>query len=243
MFSGRLAQARQRIDDPIVLVILRETATAFILESTFTERSLDMKIHFSAASPYVRKCMVVAHELGLAQRIEKLPSAAHPVNRDKVIVANNPLGKVPTFFADDGMVLYDSRVICEYLNELGSGKLLPATGREHWQVLTQQSLGDGILDAALLMRYEAAMRPESSRWLDWTNGQMEKVQSGLAQIDLEAGTWGDRVDIGKITLGCALGYLDFRFAHVDWRAAYPNAATWFDAFNRRASMQATLPKA
>jgi glutathione S-transferase len=243
VFSGRLGQAKCGIVGSILLVILRETRIAFILESTVTERSLKMKIHFSAASPYVRKCMVVAHELGLADRIEKLPSAAHPVNRDKIIVANNPLGKVPTFFADDGMVLYDSRVICEYLNDVGNGKLLPPSGREHWQVLTQQSLGDGILDAALLMRYEAAMRPESSRWLDWTNGQMEKVQSGLAQIDLDASAWGDRVDIGKITLGCALGYLDFRFAHVDWRVAYPNAAAWFDKFNTRASMQATLPKA
>ena len=202
-----------------------------------------MKIYYSAASPYVRKCMVVAHELGLAERIERLPSAANPITRDRTIVANNPLGKVPTFFSDDGIVLYDSRVICEYLNELGKGNLLPKSGREHWQVLTEQSLGDGILDAALLMRYEAAMRPEASRWLDWTNGQMEKVQSGLAQIDNECASWADRVDLGMITIGCALGYLDIRFGQIDWRAAYPNAATWFGVFNSRASMQATLPKA
>ena len=202
-----------------------------------------MKIYYSAASPYVRKCMVVAYELGLAERIEKLPSAANPITRDQTIVVNNPLGKVPTFFSDDGMVLYDSRVICEYLNEIGKGNLLPKSGPKHWQVLTEQSLGDGILDAALLMRYEDAIRPEASRWLAWSNGQMEKVQSGLTQIDADCGNWAGAVDIGKIALGCALGYLDFRFAHVDWRAAYPNATRWFAAFNGRPSMQATLPKA
>ncbi|MBK8764431.1 MAG: glutathione S-transferase [Burkholderiaceae bacterium] len=202
-----------------------------------------MKLFYSGASPYVRKCMVVAHELGLAARIEHLPAAAHPVNRDPNIVRNNPLGKVPTLLTDDGTVLYDSRVICEFLNELGGGKLFPAGGAQRWQVLTEQSLGDGILDAALLARYEGAMRPEPLRWADWTTGQLDKIHCGLAAIDAKADSLGERVDIGTITMGCVLGYLDLRFDHLGWRQQHAKAAAWFARFNARAAMQATLPKA
>ena len=202
-----------------------------------------MKLFYSGASPYVRKCMVVAHELGLATRIEHLPAAAHPVNRDQNIVRNNPLGKVPTLLTDDGTVLYDSRVICEFLNDLGGGKLFPAGGAQRWQVLTEQSLGDGILDAALLARYEGAMRPEALRWADWTTGQLDKIHCGLAAIDAKADSLGDRVDIGTITMGCVLGYLDLRFDHLGWRQQHAKAAAWFARFNARAAMQATLPKA
>ena len=202
-----------------------------------------MKLFYSGASPYVRKCMVVAHELGLAARIEHLPAAAHPVNRDPNIVRNNPLGKVPTLLTDDGTVLYDSRVICEFLNELGGGKLFPAGGAQRWQVLTEQSLGDGILDAALLARYEGAMRPEPLRWADWTTGQLDKIHCGLAAIDAKADSLGDRVDIGTITMGCVLGYLDLRFDHLGWRQQHAKAAAWFARFNARPAMQATLPKA
>ena len=200
-----------------------------------------MKLYYSPLSPYVRKCMVVATELGLADRIEKVTGAANPITRDQTIVAQNPLGKLPTFITDDGAVLYDSRVICEYLNDIGKGKFFPAAGAARWQVLTEQSLGDGILDAALLARYEGAMRPEALRWADWTKGQMEKIHSGLALINANAGKWGDSIDIGKITFGCVLGYLDLRFSTLDWRTQYPAATTWFAKFNARPSMQATVP--
>lgn len=202
-----------------------------------------MKIFYSAASPYVRKCMVVALELGLADHIEKLAAAANPITRDATIVAKNPLGKVPTFITDDGLTLYDSRVICEYLNDIGKGSLIPTAGNARWQVMTEQSLGDGILDAALLARYEAAMRPETLRWADWTLGQMEKIHSGISVIEASASQWADTLDLGKITLACALGYLDFRFASLDWRKQYPQTAAWHARINARASMQATLPKA
>lgn len=201
-----------------------------------------MKIFYSAASPYVRKCMVVAIETGLESRIERLAAAANPVNRDANIVAQNPLGKVPTFITDDGQVLYDSRVICEYLNDLGRGSLIPASGPARWRVLTEQSLGDGILDAALLARYEGAMRPENLRWPEWARGQMDKIHSGIAVINAQAPQWGDTFDLGKITMASALGYLDFRFASLDWRSQYPNAAAWFAKINARPAMQATVPK-
>jgi glutathione S-transferase len=202
-----------------------------------------LKLFYSAASPFVRKCLVAAHELGLRERIELVPGAAHPVHRDRAIVAHNPLGKVPTLIADDGTVLYDSRVICEYLDTLGSGSLIPRDGDARWSVLVLQSLADGVMDAAVLARYETAVRPEALRWSDWSAGQLDKVACALAELEKRTGGFGDRVDLGTIGFGCALGYLDFRFAHLGWRNSHPNAAAWFERFDTRPSMVATRPPA
>ncbi len=120
-----------------------------------------MKIFYAAPSPFVRKCLVTAHELGLRERIELVPAAAHPVNRDPKVVAKNPLGKIPTLVTDEGVALFDSRVICEYLNELGGGRLIPAGGAERWRVLADQALADGIMDAAILIRYESAVQGDA----------------------------------------------------------------------------------
>ena len=201
-----------------------------------------MKIFFAPASPFVRKCLVAAAELGLRERIELVSAAAHPVNRDKNVVAHNPLGKIPTLLADDGSVLYDSRVICEYLNALGDGHLLPREGNARWSVLTEQSLADGICDAAVLTRYETFARPEPLRWNEWIAGQLEKVTSGLDLIEERADGFADRVDLGTIAFGCALGYLDFRFASLAWRDNRPHAAAWFERFGERPSMIDTRPK-
>ncbi|KRC73214.1 glutathione S-transferase [Achromobacter sp. Root83] len=199
-----------------------------------------MKIFYSPASPFVRKCMVIAHELGLADRIEKLPSAAGPVARDLTIIPANPLGQVPTFITDDGQILFDSPVVCEYLNDLGGGPFFP-TGKTRWQVLTEQSMGDGMLGAALLARYETVLRPEALRWDGWVEGQLGKVRDGLALIEKNAAGLEGRLDIGTITIGCALGYLDFRFPSLDWRASHPATAAWYETFSQRPSMQATKP--
>ncbi len=200
-----------------------------------------MKIYFSPASPYVRKCMIVAHELGLVSQIEKLPSAANPVTRDQTVVSANPLGKVPTLLTDKGQVLFDSRVVCEYLNDLGNGNLFPKEVDLKWQALTEQSLADGILDAALLIRYENAARPEELRWSAWTQGQMDKIKSGVSQFEKTIGGRGKAVDIGTLTLACALGYLDFRFADYDWRAEHRALATWYAEFSKRQSVSNTAP--
>jgi glutathione S-transferase len=198
-----------------------------------------MKILFSPFSPYVRKCLVAGHELGLDSRIQRLPSNAHPVQRDPAIIAQNPLGKVPTFFTDDGQVLYDSRVICEYLDDLAGGSLFPRSGKARWTTLTLQSLGDGMLDAALLARYEDVARPEALRWSDWRAAQLDKIETSLAHLEGELSLLLDRVDIGSITIGCALWYLDLRFPTVGWRDRYPKVAHWFAEFSQRPSMQAT----
>lgn len=198
-----------------------------------------MKILFSPFSPFVRKCLVSGMELGLNERITLLPCSAHPVNRDREIINFNPLGKVPTFFTDDGQVLYDSRVICEYLNDLAQGSLMPATGRARWETLTLQSLGDGILDAAVLARYEDAARPEAFRWSEWKAAQMDKVETSLAALNATPELLADRVDIGSIAVGCALWYLDLRFADWGWRERHPQVATWYASFGQRPAMAAS----
>lgn len=198
-----------------------------------------MKLYFSPFSPYVRKCLVVAHEVGLASQIELLPSNAHPVQRDAVIIASNPLGKVPTFFTDDGQVLYDSRVICEYLDKLAGGALFPAEGRDRWDALTLQSLADGMLDAALLARYEQVARPDALRWEHWLHAQLDKIATSMAALEAQPQRLHDRVDIGTLTLGCVVWYLDLRFADLGWRERYPKLAQWAAAFGERPSMQAT----
>jgi glutathione S-transferase len=202
-----------------------------------------MKLFYAATSPYARKCLVSAHELGLRDRLELLPAAPHPVNRDRALVAHNPLGKVPTLITEDGTVLYDSRVICEYLNTLGDGDLIPLQGPERWAVLVDQALADGILDAAVLTRYEATARPENLRWNDWVVGQLDKVTCGLAELERRAGALVDRVDAGTIAVGCALGYLDLRFASLAWREKCPDTGVWFEQFGKRDSMVATRPPA
>ncbi|HMS07431.1 MAG TPA: glutathione S-transferase [Burkholderiaceae bacterium] len=197
-----------------------------------------MKLLFSPFSPYVRKCLVTAAELGLDERIELRPSSAHPINRDQAIIADNPLGKVPTFFTDDGQVLYDSRVICEYLNDLAGGSLFPA-GAARWKSLTLQSLGDGMLDAALLARYETIARPENLQWPAWRDAQLDKIETSLAALDARPELLQDRLDIGSLTIGCALWYLGVRFPDLGWQARRPRVAAWWAGFSQRPSMSRT----
>ena len=203
-----------------------------------------MKLFHSPSSPYVRKCMVVAIEHGLESQIEKIPAAPSVLNRVPDLEAANPLGKVPALQDDAGNWLFDSPVICEYLDSLRGGLMLPASGSERWRVLTLQALADGALDAALLMRYEQVLRPEPLRWDDWLAGQRAKI---IRSIDLLDGQLGDppaegaKPDLGAVTVGCLLGYLDFRFPDIGWRTDRPALAAWFERFSERASMRATVP--
>lgn len=200
-----------------------------------------LKLYFSPTSPFVRKCLTSAHELKLLDRIELASGAAHPVNRDPALVALNPLGQVPTLITDDGVALHDSRVICEYLDSLvnGGGTLFPRNGGDRWRALTLQSTADGMLDAALLVRYENAARPEPLRWADWQRGQLDKVETSMTAIERDLGALAGRVDIGTLTLGCALWYLELRYPDLGWRARHPRLAAWEASFAQRPSMQAT----
>jgi glutathione S-transferase len=198
-----------------------------------------MQIYFSPFSPYVRKCLVTAHELGLNDKVQLLPSNAHPVNRDREIIEKNPLGKVPTFFTDDGQVLYDSRVICEYLNDFVKGSLFPASGAARWSALTLQSLGDGILDAALLARYEDVARPENLRWADWRAAQLDKAETSLRHLEANPGQLAGPLHIGILTVACALWYLDLRFPDFDWRTGHPKVAAWYKEASQHPSLSAS----
>lgn len=203
-----------------------------------------MQLFFSAASPYVRKVTVTAHEKGLSDRIEIVSAAASPVNRDQNVVAKNPSGKVPTLITDDGTALYDSRVIIAYLNSLAPEPvLIPPSGPDRFAVMTLEALCDSIMDAALLARYEEALRPEPLRWADWHKGQMDKVESGLAALNnLYLPLLKGPFNLGSITAVAALGYLGFRFAGLAWEARYPALAAWWEEIQTRPSVAATAPK-
>lgn len=200
-----------------------------------------MKLFFSPQSPYVRKVMIVAHELGCLSQFETVPTAAHPVQRNPALIAANPLGQIPALELADGRVIYDSRVICDYLNEICGGTIVPATGPARWRALTEQALGDGMLAAALLARYETAARPAGRQWPAWLEGQLDKAVTGLNAIEREAASLAERVEIGTITIACALGYLDLRFPEFGWRGRFPRIAEWEARFAARESLRTTAP--
>jgi glutathione S-transferase len=197
------------------------------------------KLFYSPASPYARKVRVVAAEKGVALEVVNAPLS--PIARNADVAAANPLGKVPTLLLDDGTALYDSRVITAWLDAQAPSPRLIPDGIARWAVLTQEALADGLLDAALLHRYEHILRPEDKRWDGWAAGQWAKITATLEALEHAAAKFGARADVGTIAVGCALGYLDFRFADKPWRAAHPHLAAWFEAFAARPSMASTKP--
>jgi len=202
-----------------------------------------MKLHYSAASPYVRKVLVTAAECGLDGRIETVNTAVAPVKPNLDLARENPLMKVPTLITDDGQALYDSRVICEYLDSQHAGvKLIPAGGNDRWRVLRWQAMADGITDAGLLCRYETAVRTEDKRSAEWTAGQLTKVTQGLDMAESDAALLTGPLNLGQIALACSIGWLEFRNVAGDIRKTRPKLFAWYDAFSQRPSMQATAPK-
>ncbi|SCC01493.1 glutathione S-transferase N-terminal domain-containing protein [Kosakonia oryziphila] len=201
-----------------------------------------MQLFFATTSAYVRKVMVCATVLGLADEMERLDSAAHPIERDERIAVFNPLAKVPALRTENGLCLYDSRVICEYLNARAKGNLYPEQGEARWRSLARQALGDGMIDAALLARYEFSARPPEKQWQKWADAQLKKVAAALSEIEGQVSDFSENPnDIGLIAIGCALGYLDFRFAELNWRADHPLTAAWFAVFDAHPAMAATRP--
>jgi len=203
-----------------------------------------MKLYFNPASPFVRKVRVVARETGLDRKIEEISTAVSPVQPNADLGKANPLSKIPALVTDDGAALFDSPVICEYLDSLHSGrKLFPAAGPARWTALKLQAVGDGILDAGILCRYELVMRPKELHWQDWIAGQKAKWHAGLDLLEREAGSLDGELTIGGITVGCALGWLDFRWSDDDWRKGRPRLKQWYEKFAKRPAMQATMPHA
>lgn len=200
-----------------------------------------MKLYHAPASPFVRKCLVTAIELGLEDRVERVPVATSPVEPDPQLDAVNPMRKIPALVTDEGEPLYDSSVICDYLDTLAGHRLIPAEGAARWTVKRQEALADGLMDAAILRRYEIAVRPEEKQWQGWLAGQKRKVDGALDQMEREAAGLGDAVTLGTIAFGCALGYLDFRWADDEWRKGRDALARWYETFAARPAMRATVP--
>jgi glutathione S-transferase len=199
-----------------------------------------MKLHWSPRSPFVRKVMIVAHERGLVDRIERVRTVAAMTKPHAELMQDNPLSKIPTLVLDDGSVLYDSPVICEYLDGLGGApKLFPAEPAARFTALRRQALGDGFLDLLVLLRDER-MRARPSD-VHKTSAAVRKA-AVLQSLDREAEVLADGpLSIGHVAIGCALSYLDFRYAEDDWRKDHPRLARWHASFAARPSVQATEP--
>lgn len=209
-----------------------------------------MKLYYSGTSPFVRKVLILAHEVGLRDVIRPVSVTLSPTAPDADLSRKNPLGKIPVLELDDGSALYDSRVICEYLDGLHGGpRRLPESGSARFDVLRVQALADGVADAAVLVRYESFLRPEALRWADWTRGQCDKVVAGLAALEAELPSFGALLDLGQIAALAALGYLELRRpldAHpegaVDPRVRFPKLFAWYDDQRGRPSLQSTEPR-
>lgn len=198
-----------------------------------------MKLHWSPKSPYVRKVMICAHELALLPRLELVRSVAAMLKPNPAIMADNPLSKIPTLVREDGSTLLDSIVICEYLDDLAGGTLFPARGEARWRALRWHALGDGLLDALILWRNE---REREHPLQALTEAFDLKTRAWLRLLDTEAESLaGAAFSIGHVTLGCALGYIDYRFDTLGWRALAPRLADWFATLERRPSFQSTAP--
>ncbi|MFZ2468424.1 MAG: glutathione S-transferase N-terminal domain-containing protein [Parvibaculum sedimenti] len=200
-----------------------------------------MKLFASNTSPFVRKVRVVLREKGA----EGLVTEEIVVAREDppALHAANPLGKIPALILDDGMALFDSPVICEYLDTTLPGpSLLPASGPKRWKVLRLEAAADGILDAGVATIYEG-MRPTDERspaaMLRWRNA----IIRSLDFLESELGATFASPDIGLIAVGCALGYLDFRFPDIAWRDTRPALAAHFEALSARRSFKETMPRA
>lgn len=188
-----------------------------------------MKLMHVPASPFARKALAAAIELGLGQEVELVPTAVAPgKDNDEYTSKYNPLAKIPALEVEDGSVLYDSTVICEYLDaKAGGGRIIPAGGDARWRVLTQHALAQGMIEAALLIRYETFLRPEAARWDTWEEAQWKKIWAGLRWFENNADSLAGSLDLAQIALGCLLGYLDFRFDNSNWRSKHPKLEAWY----------------
>ena len=209
----------------------------------------DLKLHYTAASPYVRKVVVTAIEVGLDGEIERVTPTVSLFDGegDSGVNADNPLGKVPTLITREGIALVDSSLICEYLSSLAPERgLLPANGDERWEVLSIQALAQGLLDAVVSRALETHIRPDNFSWPGWVERQSVKIERALDAFEQKLS--GDApllasgvVNLGAISLACTLGYMVARLGVKDWRRTHAALSSWVDEFSQRESMLATVP--
>lgn len=200
---------------------------------------MTLTLYYSPASPFVRLVRVAAAELGLTLVLKDI--ATTPVATDPALIPANPLGKLPALERPDGPTLFDSRVICRYLDAQAGGRLYPQAGQ--FEVLTLEALAHGVMEAAVLSVYEQRFRPEDAQNADWLAGQWGKITRGLDVVETQ---WMSHlsgpVTIAQIALACGLGYLDFRKPDQDWRPGREALATWYEVFSKRPAMAATAPQ-
>jgi glutathione S-transferase len=201
-----------------------------------------MKLLSSPLSPYGRKVKMTLLVKGLADKVEITTADTNPGDNVE-INSTNPLGKIPALIVDGATPIFDSHVICEYLDSLApSPVLFPKGGAERWKTLVLGSLADGILDAALLLVYEKRFRPEEKWHAPWQQRQQAKIDRALDQLEQAPPAWGTSPDYGHLTLAAALGYLDFRHEG-KWRAAHPKLVAWLDRYAKAVpAFEATRPK-
>ncbi|MCR8550739.1 glutathione S-transferase [Salipiger sp. P9] len=201
-----------------------------------------MKLLKSAASPFVRKVLVTLHETGQMDEVEMIDVHNTPLQPDPTVAAANPAGKIPALIRSDAPALYDSRVICRYLDHRAGTGLYPEA--RIWDTLTLEATADAMMEAAVLIVYEERFRPVEAVSMDWIEGQWTKVARALDALNTRwMGHLHGRTDMGHLAIGCALGYLDFRHDVRKWRTGRDALAEWYAGFAERPSMKATAPSA
>jgi glutathione S-transferase len=203
-----------------------------------------MKLHHSPTSPYVRKVMLALHATGQVDSVTLVNSSGTPLDPNPGAVAANPLGKIPALEREDGPTLYDSRVICRYVDSLHDGPKLYPAGEALFSTLTLEALADGVLDAALLVVYESRLRPEDKRFEPWVEGQRAKIRRALDALEREwiAHLRGPTT-MGALAVAATLDYLDLRMPVGDWRDGRPALAAWFEIAKAAPGFAETAPEA
>ncbi|KAA0950202.1 glutathione S-transferase family protein [Pseudomonas sp. ANT_H14] len=202
-----------------------------------------MTLFHNPASPFARKVRVLLYETGQQDRVALQAVLVTPVNPAAELNQGNPVGKIPALRLADGNVLHDSRVILDYFDHQHVGNpLIPREGSARWRRLTLASMADGIMDAAVLMRYETALRPPDKHWDQWLEEQRNKIRRTLAELERDAiAELASHFDVAAISVACALGYLDFRHPDMQWRLDNPRLAAWYAEVSQRPSMLETQP--
>ncbi|MFK5915372.1 MAG: glutathione S-transferase N-terminal domain-containing protein [Woeseiaceae bacterium] len=198
-----------------------------------------MKLYYSPTSPFVRKVNVFAKEVGLDKQIEWIKT--NPWQVEDKLTAVNPLSQIPTLVTDNGEIIFDSNVICEYLDTLHENKkLIPDVGDKRWNALGLQALANGILESGI-SRFLERKRPAELQSSDWDKTQQKSIQRALNELERSVKDWGEDNNIATISIAITLGWLDFRFAEEDWRPEHKHLAQWFSVYSQRDSMLSTMP--
>ncbi|MGH7104526.1 MAG: glutathione S-transferase family protein [Acetobacteraceae bacterium] len=200
-----------------------------------------MTLYWSPRSPFVRKVMVVAHEVGLADLIDLAPTVVRMAQSHETLISFNPMGKIPSLRLADGSLVFDSIVIAEYLNTLGGGSLFPE-GQARWPALTLEAVANALLDILVLWRNERD-KPAERQTAEWVAAFTRKTEATLGYFEQIAPRLGQEAfNIAHVSIGCGLSYLDFRFPALGWRKGRPNLAAWHEMFCTRASARASVIK-